>query len=475
MRKKKHSTPLFFKTFFSTLWKGIKNNWAWKLTALILAVILWGGLISQNKSLTRPKTFENVPINVGALYTDTFKRNDGYIVTTDLQSQKLTATVTVNVPVIEYNDMTLDKLEVKVLNNVSLDGAGTYTYKVNATSRYGTIAQCTPSSVDVQVDSFMERSGIPVHTDPQGEIPYEDIYTPIDSNSILKYPNDVTVSGPESIVTEIRRVLVPVDLSSLPHQYGEFVNSLPFTLQTYNFLNKEYQNLSESEMRLMDVRYNDYEKNKVINVSVTQHLYHKKTVPIDKNMKVTKGTPREGFEVVDITITNDKGVIVYGDQVAVEQFAGISINADDIIDVTDVYSELKSPYLPVTKSISIQNTNEKIKLEPSSITVSYVVQPIINTIVHENNKKIDVRGLAEGFTYSFVEEEEINPSIQITGPEVWLNTIKFPSIELFVDVSDLTKANIYEVPIQVEIPDSENVDYHAVSEMKTIKIRIVED
>lgn len=40
------------------------HNWPTKLLALLLAIILWGGLITQDPTLTREKHFSSVSVSV---------------------------------------------------------------------------------------------------------------------------------------------------------------------------------------------------------------------------------------------------------------------------------------------------------------------------------------------------------------------------------------------------------------------------
>ena len=52
------------------------NGWV-KLIALLISLVLWAGLISQDDSLTRDKTWQNVSVSITG--EETMKRN-GYIV-----------------------------------------------------------------------------------------------------------------------------------------------------------------------------------------------------------------------------------------------------------------------------------------------------------------------------------------------------------------------------------------------------------
>ena len=38
-------------------WQGLIKNWGMKLIALLISIFLWAGLIAQDPTLTREKTF----------------------------------------------------------------------------------------------------------------------------------------------------------------------------------------------------------------------------------------------------------------------------------------------------------------------------------------------------------------------------------------------------------------------------------
>ena len=45
-------------------WRMLSHNLLWKLVALILAICLWAGLITQDPTLTRERVFSDVPVTV---------------------------------------------------------------------------------------------------------------------------------------------------------------------------------------------------------------------------------------------------------------------------------------------------------------------------------------------------------------------------------------------------------------------------
>ena len=56
------------KVIVAQIWKAIKhiffhNGWV-KLLAMLISLVLWAGLISQDDSLTREKTWQNVNVSI---------------------------------------------------------------------------------------------------------------------------------------------------------------------------------------------------------------------------------------------------------------------------------------------------------------------------------------------------------------------------------------------------------------------------
>ena len=74
------------------------NGWV-KLIALLISLVLWAGLISQDETLTRDKTWQNVNISVSG--EDSLKRS-GFIVVSDLEELLSGVSVTAAVPQKQY-------------------------------------------------------------------------------------------------------------------------------------------------------------------------------------------------------------------------------------------------------------------------------------------------------------------------------------------------------------------------------------
>ena len=111
------------------LWKGLSGNLPLKVLSLVLAVALWAGLISQDPTLTREKTFSDVTISVNG--ADTLKRN-GFIMVSDLSDQ-LSAVMTVDVPQTQYSNAVPANYNPRI-DLSRIRSAGTITVPVNTSS-----------------------------------------------------------------------------------------------------------------------------------------------------------------------------------------------------------------------------------------------------------------------------------------------------------------------------------------------------
>ena len=85
------------------IWKATRhvlfhNGWV-KLIALLISLLLWAGLISQDETLTRDKTWQNVNITVSG--EESLKKS-GYIVTSNLEELLSGVSVTAAVPQKQY-------------------------------------------------------------------------------------------------------------------------------------------------------------------------------------------------------------------------------------------------------------------------------------------------------------------------------------------------------------------------------------
>ncbi len=257
------------------------RNWQWKLLSLLIAICLWSGLITQDDSLTREKTFTDVTINV--VNSDTLRRN-GYIIVSGLEDLP-TVRIRANVPQKVYNTVKASNYNLRVdLSQISGVGEQTLNIISTSTATFGSVTEISVSTITVQVEEYITRSRIPVSIAYSGALP-DGLY----SSSVSVDPGTVAVSGPKSLVNSIVRCVADYNMSVLTDKTGVERTAVPFRLLNGSGNAVDTSLLSvTSESVILD------------SIIVEQTLYRKKELVINTT-GLTTGTPAEGYEVKRIS------------------------------------------------------------------------------------------------------------------------------------------------------------------------------
>ena len=215
-------SKLDFKALLQRVASLFTHNWQWKLISVLLAVALWSGLITQDDTLTRSKTFEDVTINV--LNADTLRHN-GFIVVDGLQDLP-TVTIEADVPQKNYNAAAASNYNLRVdLSRIRSAGEQTLNLLTTTTTSYGSVSEMSVSSITVRVEEYISRSRIPVRLSISGDLE-ENFF----AGSASVDPVYVTVSGPKSEVERVVRCVADYDMSILSAQTGVERTAVPFRL-----------------------------------------------------------------------------------------------------------------------------------------------------------------------------------------------------------------------------------------------------
>lgn len=217
------------RTFTNTVVKGLKhlflhNGWL-KAIAVVISIVLWAGLISQDESLTRDKTFQNV--NVSVTGADTL-RNNGYIVVSDLEEMLNNVSIVAAVPQKQFENAEPSAYFVR-LDLSRINGAGEQEVKLQSTNSttYGRVVSTNPASVNVQVEDYIVRQRIPVSVTVEGSVP-DGWYM----STPTVDPTVVAVSGPRSLVQTISRAKAVIDTRDIEWTEGTVV--LSSAIKLYN-------------------------------------------------------------------------------------------------------------------------------------------------------------------------------------------------------------------------------------------------
>lgn len=276
------------------LWlkKYILPNWPWKLLSLLIAIMLWGGLITQDDTLTREKTFNDVTISVRN--SDTLRRN-GFIVVSGLDDLP-TLKMRVEVPQRMYNTVAASNYDPRIdLSKIKAIGEQTLSISTTSTTTFGSVSDISVESVTLTIEEYITRSRIPVRLNVTGQLA-ENLY----ATSPTSDPLYVTVSGPKSLVNRIVRCVVDYDLTLLSNT-GTERTAVPFRLV-------------DSAGETIDPTLIEVTSESVLldTILVEQHIYASKELPIN-SLGITTGAPAGGYAIRSITV-EPASLLVAGSQ-----------------------------------------------------------------------------------------------------------------------------------------------------------------
>lgn len=338
------------KKILSRIGKQLLHNWGWKVTSLVLAICLWGGLISQDSTLLREKVFSDVKVTVS---NASLLQQNGYIVVSDLNNLA-PVQIKVQVPQRNYSNATSSRYTVRA-DLSQINGTGEQTVKLTASSSnttlYGNVTEISTQYITVQVEEYSTRTRIPVQINTVGEVS-EGLYAESPSCD----PSFVNISGPRSIVDSVARCVAQYDLDSLPAAVGTMRTSVSFTFEDRLGNPVDATNLTVTSQSVV-----------LRDIIVDQTFYPTTKLAINQENLVV-GEPAEGYEITSITVEPEY----------------VTVAATDLSDYEDgskllyLVSQvrLNGESQDVTKLITISRPGGIVNLSDNQAYVTVSIAPI---------------------------------------------------------------------------------------------------
>lgn len=416
------------------------DNWGTKLVAILIAIALWAGLITQDPTLTREKQFTDVSVNV--IGEDTIKRN-GYIVLEDLNTVLDNVAVRVSVPQGQYTTAQASNYSVRIdLSRIT--AAGEQSVKILSTnsSTYGTVTEIVPPTVTLTVDEYVTRYRIPVTVVTQGEAP-EGFYAAEPSTD----PPMIAVSGPKTLVDRIASAQVVVEQSTLPSREGTVRRATPFVLvdETGEVIQSDMLQVT-SESVLLD------------SIIIEQTIYAERTVELS-DLGLVVGEPAEGYEV--------KGVYISPGSVTIAGRASIigDINllyADGTVSVAGLTES-------VNKSLRVRQPSTLKYVSTDTVTVAVEIGPVITSRAYE--VRVELTGLAA----SLREAGGIRTAtVYLNGAQPWLDGLSASDVTLTCDLSTIAEPGTYVLPLSCTVKDGERQSYTCEINPASVVVTVIE-
>ncbi len=430
----------FVRLVLCHIWQALKKNWGFKVLALLIAIVLWAGLISQDPTLTREKTFTDVTLNVTG--ADTLKRN-GLIVTSDLSNLLSGATVWVDVPQMQYQAASANNYNARIdLSRIRETGVQSIRVTSTNSSTYGTVKEISPESVQIEVEEYVTRYRIPVTLNIEGQAP--DGYYAGTPNLD---PPLVAVSGPKSVVDRVVRAEATLDLSTLPAQEGLVRTTAAFKLvdRLGNTVESKLLEVT-SESVLLD------------SVVVEQQLYPMRTLVMSQLGLVT-GEPEAGYEVKSITVTPSE-VKVAGSSDSIDELD--TIYPDGQVDVGGMNESF-------TQQLRVRKLSELKYVSNDTVTVAVEIGPVISSRTIDG-LRVDLTGVGNGLNATLAVGQA---AVTITGPQLFVDAIRPYHLTLSCDASGLT-AGTYDLPVICQVSAEGGESYTIEVSPATVQVTLKE-
>ncbi len=416
------------------------DNWGTKLLAILIAIALWVGLITQDPSLTREKQFTNVSVTISG--QDTLKRN-GYIILEDLDEVLGSVAVRVSVPQGQYAAAQASNYSIRV-DLSRIHGAGEQELRILSTnsSAYGTVTEIVPQTVKVTVDEYVTRYRIPVTVVTVGEAP-EGYYATEPSTD----PPMIAVSGPKTLVERIASAVVKVNQADLPAREGDVRRALAFTLAdaTGAAITSDLLEVT-SESVLLD------------SVIVEQTLYTARTVDFS-DLGLVVGEPAEGYEVKGVYLT-PSSVTIAGKASAI---SGMNVMyADNTVSIRGLTQS-------VTKSLRVRQPSTVKYVSTDVVSVAVEIGPIITSRAYE--ARVDLTGLAPQLREAGGLR---TATVYLTGPQPWLDGLSAGDVSLSCDLSGITESGTYTLPVTCQVNGGEGQTYTSEISPASVVVMVIE-
>ena len=354
------------------------------LASLALAVILWA-LVTLRQDPETNRAFAEVPVQSLSL-------DDSLVILNEIQPVR----VELSGPRSDVNPIDNDAL-IANIDFSSVNEPGIYQLPVTLVVPDGVWrSEVTPPTATVEVERSESK---PFRLAP--------VVADLDENSlrtVTVYPDDeqVTVTGPTSLLDSIAQVVLPVEVSG----------------GTQTFQDVYIPEAHDSDGNIVaGVTIDPGTVEATVRVSARG-----KSVAV---LATITGSPAPGFEVADRTI-NPQFVIVDGDEVVLDTLVALTTEAIDVSGADTSFNQ----------TVRIADLPEGVQiLQPSSGEVEVLVQ-IAQRGVRQSlpSQQVTVVGVGPGLE-AVVNPDEI--TIEVVAPEDVLTALDTSTLQVVVDATGL--------------------------------------
>lgn len=420
--------------------KFLTNNLALKILSVVIAVAIWYMVVEVSNPYTR-KTY-NVPVQI---------LNESYIVSgkttfrIDDQYRNLKVTVEANQSALKNLDASMIRLTADLTEIVNPEATTVYVPVQVAIDAQGIdLKNVTLSRQTIQVIiENIETTVFDIEAD-YGSTKPGDNY---EVGTISLNKDTINISGPESIVNIIGRVVAQIDVSDMKRDGVKDAD-----LVIYD------KNGSEFTEKTMD--YLTFDNGNTPQLEASIALWRKR-----ENVKLKaeySGKVAAGYQVGEVVVTPSE-VTVVGSTEALKMLdendntitiPGKLINIDGASEDKNDFS------VDLMKDEVLDETQIRVAENTSAIKVMVTVLPMGSKVFHFDVEKIKTAGLGKNLTVSY---DQPTISVRVKASDEQLDSF-LPNSMVQASVSlDGKDEGDYKVTVNVTLPDG----YELVEQIET--------
>lgn len=386
------------------------DNFGLKILALFISVLLWLVVLNVSDPV-RTQTYNDIPIKVV----------NGDVISAQGKVYELKDTTSVSISVNAKRSI-LDSLDkenfsaIVDLSRVDME-TGIVSVRVESNRNNESIEsmKSKTETITVSIEDMMRKQFFitPIVTgEPESGYVIGDVSTA---------ENIVRISGPESVVSSIKKVTAEVSVSGLSRSINTSVDLKLFDEEDHQI--KDF-NLTKN----------------ISTVAISAQILETKEVGIVANTYI--GEPAEGFGIVD-NITSDKSwVLIAGksanlNAVNVIDIPATAINVDGLTE-TSVFDIDISRYLP--EGVILADA-EKDK----TISVTVPIEQMMTRTFDLPASQLKIENVPEGYTAE-IGEEMTFLSVEVRGVISEIENLKVSDIVAKIDFKDfMEKQNMHQL------------------------------
>lgn len=377
------------------------RNWGLKLCSFLIAAILWLIVTNINDPVGTFRVY-NVPVVI---------QNAELITNSGQVYEVLDHTDVIDVVTIQAKRSIIDSLDesniIAVADMNELTNLNTIAIKLS-TNKYNDKLESIRGNIDnVKLNIEDEKT----KTLPLRAVTIGTVKEGYMVGDISTEQNLIEITGPESVISQVKRATVTVNVSGFTSNIG-----------------------TDSPIRLYD------ENDKIIDVDsivkninkvrVTVEILELKTVDI--NWKST-GTPGRGYMATGEIQAGRTSVTIAGRSKAIANINSIDI-PETVLDITGATESLETlvdltDYLPDGVILAEEDFKGRVN-------VTVVVEPVAERIASIDVNRIQIVNVPEGFEVEIDMEEDAH-DITLVGLERDLDALDVNTIQASVDIAAL--------------------------------------